>query len=326
MHLSTNNETSSLKAWTIRLLQWIVIISCLLYAFWDLDLELFISVVTEYNIFAVLVALSFTFLGYVILACRFKSISEGQINFTESLKGTMIGQGANNIMPAKLGEAVKAFYLARESGKSSAWLIGLVFWERFFDLNTLFVLGVLIMDLMTTPLSMGAFFMLVCAIWILLAATKKYPNAAKFIVHKIPVTTVREFAFEFIEHLIQGLRIMTVIKISGWTALIWLLYIGQVAIILMWAAQLDLSLAAILVIFVVSGVGLNLAASPGGLGVYEAFIVISASWFGVLREEALASAIVLHVIQYVPSTVLGLLLMSQVNISYKQVKNQSKSI
>ncbi|MCK5359941.1 MAG: flippase-like domain-containing protein, partial [Gammaproteobacteria bacterium] len=133
----------------------------------------------------------------------------------------------------------------------------------------------------------------------------------------------RKFSLELVDHLIRGLALIVIFRVSVWTLIIWLLYVGQVALILLWAAQLELTLTAVLVIFVVSGIGMNLAASPGGLGVYEAAIVVSASWFGVGREEALASAIVLHVIQYMPSTVLGLLLMSRVNISYKQAKSHT---
>lgn len=310
----------------MRLLHWSVIALCLLYAFWDLDVELFISTVTGYSSLAVFIATTFTFFGYIVLGARLTALSQGSIGFFNSVTGTIIGQGVNNILPAKMGEAVKAVYLARESGRSRAWLIGLVFWERFFDLNTILLLGVLIVVSVSSPLSIGAFSFLVLGIWLILIAIRQWPSVAYALVRRIPLHVIREFVLELVDHLIQGLDFMVVFRVSIWTIIIWLLYVGQVALILLWAAQLELSLTAVLVIFVVSGIGMNLAASPGGLGVYEAAIVVSASWFGIGREEALASAIVLHVIQYVPSTVIGLLLMSRVNISYKQAKSRPESV
>ena len=292
--MSSNNKPATIRVWAIRLLHWSVIALCLVYAFWDLDIELFMSTVSRYSVLAVLVATAFTFCGYIALSGRLTALSRGKLGFVRSITGTIIGQGVNNILPAKLGEAVKAVYLARESGQSNAWLIGLVFWERFFDLNALLLLGVLIVISVNSPLSVGAFSLLVVMIWLVLIAIRQWPGVARTIVQRIPFPVARKFSLELVEHLIQGLKFIVVFRVSIWTFLIWLLYVGQVALILLWAAQLELTLTAVLVIFVVSGIGMNLAASPGGLGVYEAAIVVSASWFGIGREEALASAIVLR--------------------------------
>ncbi|RLA38509.1 MAG: UPF0104 family protein, partial [Gammaproteobacteria bacterium] len=240
--------------------------------------------------------------------------------YTDNVVGTIIGQGMNNILPAKIGEVVKAYYLARESGQTVAWLIGLVFWERFFDLNLLLLLGLAIVLSVSSPLSMGAFGLLVLGVWLSLLVIRRWPQIARSLAVRLPVQRVREFSLELIEHLVVGLNLTVVLVSAFWSVLIWLQYVGQVALVLILVAGLELDLTAVLVIFVVSGVGMNLAGSPGGLGVYEAAIVLSAGWFGVGQEQALAAAIVLHVIQYMPSTVLGLLLMSRFNVSYKQVR------
>ena len=163
-------------------------------------------------------------------------------------------------------------------------------------------------------------------IWLSLIAVRQWPNVTRTLIQRITSKIIRDFFLELIDQLIRKLKFQVVFKASIWTMLIWFLYIGQLALILLWAAQLELTMTEILVIFVVSAIGMNLAVAPGGLGVYEAAIVISASWFGVGREEALASAIVLHVIQYLPTTVLGLLLMLHVNVSVRPGRIRSKNV
>lgn len=308
------------RDWLIRLFHWSFISSCLVYVFWDIDVDLFVSIVSSYHLLPVIIATLIVFGGYLALAARLRTLSEKKISFKISIIGTIIGQGVNNILPAKLGEAVKAIYLSRETNQSSAWFFGLVFWERFFDLNALLILGLVIVYLISSPFSMGAFTSLLIAIWAVLLLMQRWPDLARKIVKNIPFKKINSFCSELFEHLIKRLSLQTSLRVTGWTIILWLQYIFQVGLILLWAADLQISFAAVIVIFIVSGIGLNLATSPGGLGVYEAAIVVSASWFGVGHEDALASAIVLHVIQYVPSTILGLLLMSRSNISFKQVK------
>ena len=303
-----------------------VIALCLVYAFWNLDVKLFISIVSGYNLFAVVVASLLTIGGFMALGGRLSALSQGELAYSQSLSGTIIGQGVNNMLPAKLGEAVKALYLARVSRKSKAWVFGLVFWERFFDLNALLLFGLLIAFSTNSPFSMVAFSLFVAAIWLVLFVIRRWPVVVRRYVRCIPFESARHFFLELIDHLITRLEYRVVVNGSLWTAAIFLQYVAQVALILLWAAQLVLSLTALLVIFVASGIGMNLAVSPGGLGVYEAAIVAAASWFGVGREEALASAIVLHVVQYLPSIVLGLLLMSRFNMSIHSGKVRFESV
>ena len=56
-------------------------------------------------------------------------------------RATAIGYLVNNLLPLRIGEVVRAWVLARESGGSVAALFGTVVLERIFDLVTLLVIG-----------------------------------------------------------------------------------------------------------------------------------------------------------------------------------------
>ena len=296
--------------------------ACSTYVLAGLDFDLFFIIISGYNLVAVFIAVLLLFSGFFALGGRIRSLSDGEIKFSDSIVGTVIGQGANNILPAKLGEVIKAYYISRNSSRTMPWVFGLVFWERFFDLNIMLICGLFIFFAVNPDFPISYFFFMVLFLWLALYASFIWKNTLLKFVKYLPFEKLREFIVELIEHLTKGLNGKSIIKVSIWTILIWLQYVAQVAVILLWAAELNLSLEAILVIFVVSGIGLNLAVSPGGIGVYEAAIVVSASWYGVGREEALASALVLHVIQYVPTTIIGFYFMYRSNITFSEIKNQ----
>ena len=77
------------------------------------------------------------------------------------------------------------------------------------------------------------------------------------------------------------------------------------------AAGLSIPLAAALAVFAIASLGMAVPAAPGGLGVFEAAVVASLGWFDVPRGEALAAALVLHMLQFVPTTLAGVALLSR---------------
>jgi len=54
--LSSSNVSASIRRWLVRFFHWGIIALCLVYAFWDLDVELFLSVVSNYDMPAMVVA------------------------------------------------------------------------------------------------------------------------------------------------------------------------------------------------------------------------------------------------------------------------------
>ena len=126
-----------------------------------------------------IIASTLTFGGLVALSGRLNALSQGNIGYKQGFIGTSIAQGVNNILPAKLGEAVKVIYLSRESRQPAARVFGLVFWERFIDLNVLLLLGLIIVYSTSSSLSMGALSSLVIVIWIMLAAVRLWPGVVR---------------------------------------------------------------------------------------------------------------------------------------------------
>jgi uncharacterized protein (TIRG00374 family) len=70
-------------------------------------------------------------------------------------------------------------------------------------------------------------------------------------------------------------------------------------------AGLGLGWEGVLSIFAVSGLSMLLPSSPGAIGIYEAFTVTLLKRYGIEPDAALAIALVSHMIQFIPVTLVG---------------------
>ena len=89
-----------------------------------------------------------------------------------------------------------------------------------------------------------------------------------------------------------------------WSALIWVLA-ATTNYFLFQAFDLPLSPGAALLLLVALHIGIAPPSSPGRLGVFHAVAVLSLQAFGVEHSLALAYAVVLHLIVYLPQVVPG---------------------
>jgi len=75
------------------------------------------------------------------------------------------------------------------------------------------------------------------------------------------------------------------------------------------AARLDLPVAAAWTTLGFLGLGVSLPSSPGFVGVVQAAVVTALRLFDVPYDDALSFSLLLHVSQFVPITVWGLVLL-----------------
>jgi hypothetical protein len=71
------------------------------------------------------------------------------------------------------------------------------------------------------------------------------------------------------------------------------------------ALDMGLSLAAALFLLAVLQVGVAVPSAPGKLGVFHYLCVLALGVFGVAKESAIAYAVLLHVVVFVPPSLLG---------------------
>lgn len=299
---------------------------CLVYAFWGIDFAQLWHTVVLYNDAALVWTTAFSFLGYGVMALRLNFLSGFKAGNWLCFKAFLMSMAVNNIVPAKLGELAKAFYLRRECRFSLSRSITMVFWERFFDLNAILAMGLVVayhfkLRMAFVPLAAG-----VGGIWAALWVVRTYPDFVGRIIDRMPSNRLAEFLAELKLQVLHGVTPAFMIVLGLYTMVCWIFYAGTTFLVLLWVAGLPLSWGHAAAVFVISSLGMAMPSSPGALGVFEAAVVFSLGLFGMDRSQALAAGLVLHMVQYIPITLTGLLVLAKSGLSLRKIRESEEAL
>jgi len=295
---------------------------CLLYVFWGIDWEEFGRTMLRFGLLPIALATVYSFLQYLPSAWRLSYLTGGRASLRDAFKATIFCLGVNNVLPAKLGELAKAFYLRRTTGISLGEGLGLVFWERFFDLNTLLVMGLVSALLLGKNLAVAPLAVVVGGIWLCIALILTFPSLPQFASRFVPGERLKLLFLETIRELRGRMRPVQLLQLAAYSAVVWAGFSSVFFLVILWVARLDLSVAQVLTVFVISALGFAVPSTPGGLGVFEAAIVLALGWFGVDKETGLAVGLVLRLLNYVPQTLGGMYVMVQSGFSLKSLRQR----
>jgi glycosyltransferase 2 family protein len=221
------------------------------------------------------------------------------------------GYAANNVLPAKLGEAFRADLLGRLANVSRLAAFGSIIVERLFDVVV--VLGMTawgVLFVTTTHLdtlekvNRGlAILMVPSAVLVILVyfvvSRKKNFLSARFEGFSIKV-----------QNLIQGLQVFqhssSYLKIVGSTLVIWTLNCLAIWSILM-ALQVQLNVNQTVMLIGLTGIAATIPAAPAGIGTLQYAFHIAAVLFGFPASAALAASTTVQIVLLGSATAVGAL-------------------
>jgi len=259
------------------------------------------------------------------------------VEFSKLLAATWIGFMANNVLPLRLGEFVRAYSLASQDKKvTKSASLATIFVERMvFDLIALLLIfGVVLYvshlsldESMKYGLNIAIGIALVGILVVLVLALK--PNQVGQLLAKylfFMPGRVREVIKNIVLKFSRGLEFLSspksVAKVAIQTLLIWLL-MGLSNVFVLWAFGFRLTLDASYVLLVVVSISILVPSSPGFIGVYHAGAVWSLMAYGVSKEDALSCALVLHAAQYIVVTVMGFYFLKKEHLSLKKLGEEA---
>lgn len=303
------------------ILQSAILLGCIVYVVLGLDWREVLLAVQAYDIVRVGVAPILAVVALIPFAFRLSSVLDDQMQFTTAWKAIALGSAFNNIFPAKIGELAKVNYLVNQEDITAGRGAELVFWERFSDLNALLLIGIAATLVMGMNISLAPMIIVVVA-WGLLGFAKNGGSLVDGIIQRIPFKWIRETATEFIRALNLRTNMIFYVKLTAYTFTIWAFMAAVTFYYLNGIAGFQLGIGPVLAVFIVSTLGAAVPLAPGGLGTYEASIVMSLGWFNVPHDQALAIAILMRVTQYITVTACGLLVFSFTDISFGQLSSE----
>lgn len=237
-----------------------------------------------------------------------------QVALPRVLAPLMVGYLGNAVLPARLGEAIRAYLVARRESIPFGGVAGSVVLERIVDTATLAVLAFL------AAASLGGDAWLVrgaaiaAAAGIIVVATlatiglEPLLPLARIAIGWLPVGDRRGALTRTAEHFVASsggahrrpaVVVVAVLSLGAWlsdAAVFWL--VGQ-------ALGLELSALGALLVTAITVLATAIPSAPGYLGTFELAAVSVAGAVGIPGPAAFAFAVLAHVMAIVPSAIGG---------------------
>jgi len=303
-------------------------------AFRKVDLARLWSVTKSANLPLIFLVILTVIFQYVVRAWRWGLLLEPiqKTHFINRLTTCLIGFAANCVLPARLGEFIRANYLGHTEKISGSSAFGTIVVERLFDGFTLLL--VLLIGLMGTTfpeqwLSLGG--SLKAAGWILLlvyigliiflAGFKYRADMFLRIFDRLFFFVPERYRKRVIEMLWNfSLGLVLVKTPSKWALVILFSFIvwGTHLFQIQWMARsvgLTLPFIGSFLIMAMASLGVAIPSAPGYVGTFHLSVQYGLLLYGLGREEALSMAILWHAALFLTTLVIGFLAFVYVQIT-----------
>ncbi len=241
-----------------------------------------------------------------------------KINLPSLFSATSIGFMANNLLPARLGEFVRAYVIGDKEKISKSSSFATIVVERLFDGMTVLFFLVIILTfysvsfpgwLRNVTYSVLVFYAAILAFLIFLKTrTGTALGIAEFITRPFP-ERIRSLVTRALNSFVHGLQVLKssrdIIASAFLSLLVWLPN-AFVIYFLIESFGMDLPLYASFVLLVLLSIGIMIPSAPGFVGTVQYCCVIGLAIFGVTKAQALSFSIIYHASVFIPVTAIGL--------------------
>ena len=287
-----------------------------------------------------LLSLVFVAVTFWIRAFRWQRLLApiGPTRFRTVFRSGVIGFAALSILPARVGDLLRPYLVARQDGLPFPSTFATIVMERVLDLIAVLVLmAVYVWGFADTatwkphllaPIQVsaavggGAAIVLLAVMWVLASHPERIGTTvhsmARVLPHKIAVRLgdlARTFSAGFaVAREPRGFFIALLWSFPLWLAIATETFFVSRA----FDVHIPFTGTFLLQLFLVIGVAVP---TPGGVGSYhEAYRFGVTAFFGAPNDRAVAAAIVVHAIAFIPVLLLGLIFMAQDGLSFNRLK------
>ena len=253
-------------------------------------------------------------LGHLVrgLRCRMIVADLAPISLLSATNVVVLGYGANNILPARLGELARAGMLAQRTGLSYVQCLTVTFLERILDAIVILVLFVVaasqrdlpgwvrhVSDVATVIVSMAAAVVLAAVL-----LPSLLPRAATHLtarLHERLGGKLVSTAYDIVQALAPLRKPSRAAGVLALSLLVWTCEAGLFLAVLP-AFDLALSPALATLAMSMTNLGILAPSSPGFVGPFHYFCAKAIETSGVNPTVALSYAITVHAAFFVPVT------------------------
>ncbi len=316
------------------------------FFFWlilrSIDIGEAIDSLKEVNWLWLAPAVAILLLSFVLRAFRWQVLLRpvAHVSFTSSFRAVMIGFMANSVLPARMGEFVRAFVLTRKENLKVESVFATIVVERLFDGYMLMIF--LLAAFMFAPLSgtggslfrtgvIGALVIYSAALVAILFLHHKRDGTLAFFERMLGWFPWRNRIMDSLSRFTTGLAIFDSTKqmllVTAWSLAVWIVAMAVLHPLL---AGFDLGVNmpwyAPYVITPVVALGVLLPAAPGYAGTFHAACVVALTMLAPDSDPSAgrAFAFILHAVNMIPIIIVGLVFLWLEGLSLSDLGRKPK--
>lgn len=264
----------------------------------------------------------------------------GQVRLRTAFRTTVIGLALSIVLPARAGEFLRPYLLARQEGLSATATFATVVFERVLDLIAVLVLLAIYLAafdpglaavnpavfraVQIGGLTMGALAAVGLVVLAVLAGHPERLHGVVLQVERVLPARLAHLVAGLARTFAEGLAIMRqpsrVLITLGLSLLMWIVIAAQTwAVVAAFGIALPPAGALLVTAFLVVGVAVP---TPGGVGGYhEAFRISVTTFFAAGNDVAVGAAIVAHMVSVLPGLVMGMWFAWQDGMSFSGLRD-----
>jgi uncharacterized protein (TIRG00374 family) len=244
----------------------------------------------------------------------------------DNLPYTIIGFFANNIIPLRLGELIRAKITGERLRVSRSSVLATIVIERLFDVIMFVLFFFLIVMVMSFPeFIKKSFYILtvvffICLTMLYIMLTHK--NKALKVLSKIPISSIVESLTVFLNRFTGGLLVLKkpsiLMKSFIFSGILWITE-ALFVVIVAYACGIDISILGGIFTIIIIGIGGIIPTAPGYFGAFELMGVLALSTLSVDKDLAFMCTAICHFLQLVIIFTLGTLCVVKTKITFSDL-------
>lgn len=292
-------------------------------------------------------AVVLTLVTYVVRTERWQYLLGplGKTRFGVAFRATVIGFAASAVLPARAGEVLRPYLLARREGLSATAAFATIIVERILDLVAVLVLlaaYLVVFDpgmgardsALFSAIRLGGLVMAPAAVVAMVAmyVLAGHPDWVqawlRLAARALPARLVALLA-RAIRMFSEGFAVLRrperLLASFAWSLVLWVLICAETWVVARaFDIQMPFTGGWLMLALLVVGVSVP---TPGGVGgFHEAFRLGATSFFAADNDAAVGAAILLHATSFLPVTLLGLWFAVRDGLSLQGIKHMTETI
>jgi uncharacterized protein (TIRG00374 family) len=296
----------------------------------------------------ILVASLLNLFSMLVRTMRWREVLRPVGNFClrHQFVATSIGFMANNVLPARAGELVRAHIFAKRASAPFTMSVATIVVCRLFDMVVLVaLLGVTLLGLkLPAATGDGAGGLDAAALrasgivaalgaaaglaflYILRTAPGQTTSFARWCLRPAP-SRLTDRLLGLLERFTTGLHVLrsaaALLRALAWTLVIWLVSAGIQAVVLA-AFDLHLPWTAPFLLVVMTAFAAAIPSSPGYIGPFHFACYIGLTAYGVDKDLSGTVALVIHAVMILPVTLLGFAVAAAASVPMSELKTAER--